>query len=60
LGTQTQADTLTLTSRAFYNNVLGEFEKLVCDTFGFENVLPMNTGAEGVETAIKTLPEMGL
>jgi ornithine--oxo-acid transaminase len=50
---KTQAETLTLTSRAFYNNVLGEFEKLVCDTFGFENVLPMNTGAEGVETAIK-------
>jgi ornithine--oxo-acid transaminase len=48
-----QADTLTLTSRAFYNNVLGEFEKRVCDMFGFENVLPMNTGAEGVETAIK-------
>ncbi|PWN05255.1 ornithine--oxo-acid transaminase [Rhodohalobacter mucosus] len=48
-----QSETLTLTSRAFYNNVLGEFEKLVCDTFGFENVLPMNTGAEGVETAIK-------
>lgn len=48
-----QAETLTLTSRAFYNNVLGEFEKLACDTFGFENVLPMNTGAEGVETAIK-------
>jgi ornithine--oxo-acid transaminase len=48
-----QAETLTLTSRAFYNNVLGEFEKKLSDMFGFDKVLPMNTGAEGVETAIK-------
>jgi len=48
-----QASTLCLTSRAFYNNVLGEYEKYVTEYFGFDKVLPMNTGAEGVETAIK-------
>lgn len=48
-----QANTLSLTSRAFYNNVLGEYEKYVTEYFGFQKVLPMNTGAEGVETAIK-------
>lgn len=48
-----QARTLSLTSRAFYNNVLGEFEKYVTEFFGFDKVLPMNTGAEGVETALK-------
>ncbi|NOG57174.1 MAG: ornithine--oxo-acid transaminase [Bacteroidetes bacterium] len=48
-----QAKTLTLTSRAFYNDVLGEYEKYVCEFFGFDKVLPMNTGAEAVETAIK-------
>lgn len=48
-----QAKTLTLTSRAFYNNVLGEYEKYITEYFGFEKVLPMNTGAEAVETAIK-------
>jgi len=48
-----QAETLTLTSRAFYNNVLGDFEKFITEFFGFDKVLPMNTGAEGVETAIK-------
>ncbi|MEX2479159.1 MAG: ornithine--oxo-acid transaminase [Gracilimonas sp.] len=48
-----QAQTLSLTSRAFYNNVLGEYEKYVTEYFGFDKVLPMNTGAEGVETAIK-------
>ena len=48
-----QAETLTLTSRAFYNDVLGEYEKYVTDYFGFDKVLPMNTGAEAVETAIK-------
>jgi len=48
-----QANTLSLTSRAFYNNVLGEYEKYVTEYFGFEKVLPMNTGAEAVETAIK-------
>ncbi|MAO63803.1 MAG: ornithine--oxo-acid transaminase [Balneola sp.] len=48
-----QASTLCLTSRAFYNNVLGEYEKYVTEYFGFDKILPMNTGAEGVETAIK-------
>ena len=48
-----QADRLTLTSRAFYNNILGEFEKYATDLFGYDKLLPMNTGAEGVETAIK-------
>lgn len=48
-----QAETLTLTSRAFYNNVLGEFEQYITEYFSFDKVLPMNTGAEGVETAIK-------
>ncbi|MFD2532751.1 ornithine--oxo-acid transaminase [Gracilimonas halophila] len=48
-----QAQTLSLTSRAFYNNVLGEYEKYVTEYFGFDKVLPMNTGAEAVETAIK-------
>lgn len=48
-----QAKTLTLTSRAFYNNVLGVYEKYVTEYFGFDKVLPMNTGAEAVETAIK-------
>lgn len=54
-----QAGTLTLTSRAFYNNVLGPFEKYITDYFGFEKVLPMNTGAEGVETAIKIARKWG-
>jgi len=48
-----QAKTLTLTSRAFYNDVLGEYEQFVTNYFGFDKVLPMNTGAEAVETAIK-------
>jgi ornithine--oxo-acid transaminase len=48
-----QAQVLALTSRAFYNDVLGVFEKYVTEYFGFEKVLPMNTGAEAVETAIK-------
>jgi len=48
-----QAEKLTLTSRAFYNDQLGEYEKYVTDFFGFDKVLPMNTGAEAVETAIK-------
>lgn len=49
----TQAQKLTLTSRAFYNAVLGEYEKFICDYFGFDKVLPMNTGVEGGETALK-------
>lgn len=48
-----QATKLTLTSRAFYNDVLGEYEKFMCDYFGYDKVLPMNTGAEAVETALK-------
>ncbi|WP_424962853.1 ornithine--oxo-acid transaminase [Ekhidna sp.] len=48
-----QAETLTLTSRAFYNDVLGQYEKFITEYFGFNKVLPMNTGAEAVETAIK-------
>ena len=50
---KTQAETLTLTSRAFHNDVLGPYEKYLTEYFGFDKVLPMNTGAEGVETAIK-------
>ena len=42
-----------MTSRAFYNNVLGEYEKFITDFFGYERVLPMNTGVEGGETAVK-------
>lgn len=48
-----QAQRLTLTSRAFYNSRLGEFEKFITGYFGFDKVLPMNSGAEAVETAIK-------
>lgn len=48
-----QAKTLALTSRAFYNNKLGEYEKKITELFGFDKVLPMNSGAEAVETAIK-------
>jgi ornithine--oxo-acid transaminase len=48
-----QAQKLTLTSRAFYNDQLGIYEKYICNYFGFDKVLPMNTGAEAVETALK-------
>lgn len=48
-----QAQTLTLTSRAFYNDQLGEYEKYITALFGYDKVLPMNTGVEAVETAIK-------
>lgn len=48
-----QSRELTLTSRAFYNDVLGTYEKFITEYFGFDKVLPMNTGAEAVETAIK-------
>jgi len=48
-----QSKKLALTSRAFYNDVLGIYEKYITEYFGFDKVLPMNTGAEGVETAIK-------
>jgi ornithine--oxo-acid transaminase len=48
-----QSQKLTLTSRAFYNDKLGEYEKYICDFFGYDRVLPMNTGVEGGETALK-------
>ena len=48
-----QAQILTLTSRAFYNDVLGKYEKFATQLFGFDKLLPMNTGAEAVETALK-------
>lgn len=48
-----QAQTLTLTSRAFHNDMLGKYEKFACEFFNFEKLLPMNTGAEAVETALK-------
>lgn len=49
----TQAQRMTLTSRAFHNDALGEFEEYACKLFGFDKLLPMNTGAEAVETALK-------
>lgn len=54
-----QAQTLTLTSRAFYNDKLGAFEKYATETFGFDKLLPMNTGAEAVETALKISRKWG-
>jgi ornithine--oxo-acid transaminase len=48
-----QASQLTLTSRAFYNDVLGNYEKFITEYFGYDRVLPMNTGVEGGETALK-------
>lgn len=48
-----QAKTLSLTSRAFYNDMLGKYEKFATEYFGFDKLLPMNTGAEAVETALK-------
>ena len=54
-----QAETLTLTSRAFHNNRLGEYMEFTTKYFGFERLLPMNTGAEGVETAIKITRKWG-
>jgi ornithine--oxo-acid transaminase len=54
-----QSQTLSLTSRAFYNNVLGPFEAYITNLFGFDKVLPMNTGAEAVETAIKLCRKWG-
>ncbi|KAE9320580.1 Ornithine aminotransferase [Phytophthora fragariae] len=48
-----QAQTLTLTSRAFYNNVLGEYQEYMTKLLGYDRILPMNTGVEGGETAIK-------
>jgi len=54
-----QAENLTLTSRAFYNDKLGQYEKYITSYFGFDKVLPMNTGAEAVETAIKIARKWG-
>jgi len=54
-----QAKTLTLTSRAFYNNILGEYEEYVTKYFGYDKVLPMNTGAEADETALKLARRWG-
>ncbi|MBP7408411.1 MAG: ornithine--oxo-acid transaminase [Flavobacteriales bacterium] len=56
---QEQAARMTLTSRAFYNSVLGEYEKTVCELFGYDKMLPMNTGAEAVETALKMARKWG-
>ena len=54
-----QASKLTLTSRAFYNDVLGGYEEFATKFFGFDKLLPMNTGAEGVETALKLCRKWG-
>ena len=54
-----QAQKLTLTSRAFHSNLLGEYEKFITDYFGYDKVLPMNTGVEGGETAIKLARRWG-
>lgn len=54
-----QAQILTLTSRAFYNNALGEYEKYITELFGYDKVLPMNTGVEGGETAVKLARRWG-
>jgi ornithine--oxo-acid transaminase len=54
-----QAQQLTLTSRAFYNNVMGEYEEYITRLFGYDKVLPMNTGVEAVETALKLARRWG-
>ncbi len=54
-----QAKQLTLTSRAFYNNLLGEYEKYITTLLGYDKVLPMNTGVEGGETALKLARRWG-
>jgi ornithine--oxo-acid transaminase len=54
-----QAETLTLTSRAFYSDNLGTYEKFLTEYFGFDKVLPMNTGVEGDETALKLARKWG-
>jgi len=54
-----QADVLTLTSRAFYNNILGTYEEYCCKLFGYDKLLPMNTGVEGGETANKLARKWG-
>jgi ornithine--oxo-acid transaminase len=54
-----QAQAITLTSRAFYNDQLGPFEKWICNQFGFDRMIPMNSGAEAVETALKLARKWG-
>ncbi|MBP6334141.1 MAG: ornithine--oxo-acid transaminase [Bacteroidia bacterium] len=54
-----QVKKLSLTSRAFYNNCLGEYEEYITDLFQYDKVLPMNSGAEGVETALKLCRRWG-
>jgi ornithine--oxo-acid transaminase len=54
-----QAEKLTLTSRAFHNNVLGEYERYITEYFGYDKVLPINTGVEAVETAVKLARRWG-
>lgn len=54
-----QAEKLCLTSRAFYNDTLGPYEQFIHDYFGYDKILPMNSGAEGVETALKLARKWG-
>ena len=54
-----QSQKLTLTSRAFHNNILGQYEKFITEFFGYDKVLPMNTGVEGGETAVKLARKWG-
>ena len=54
-----QSSKLTLTSRAFHNDVLGQYEKFITSFFGYDKVLPMNTGVEGGETAVKLARKWG-
>lgn len=54
-----QAEQLTLTSRAFYNSILGEYEKFASDFFGYDKLLPMNSGVEAIETAVKLARKWG-
>ena len=56
---KTQAEQLTLTSRAFHSDKLGQYEKYACELFGFDKLLPMNSGAEAVESAIKIARKYG-
>ncbi len=56
---QEQASRLTLTSRAFYNDLLGPYAKYITELFGYDKVLPMNTGVEGGETALKLCRKWG-
>ncbi|MEO7264305.1 MAG: aminotransferase class III-fold pyridoxal phosphate-dependent enzyme, partial [Ferruginibacter sp.] len=55
----TQSQELTLTSRAFHNNMLGKYEQYITSYFGYDKVLPMNTGVEAVETALKLSRKWG-